>query len=188
MILWYAGVCPKCEGTAVGKMEKGEDMKDRGITIVELIVSIAVVGILMGLSYISFDDWVTRYKVEKATREFYADMMEARITAMAKCRDHFIVMEPDRYTLYEDRNENGGPDADEAMPTYPKKVEYRLRWNGIGAQFGFSGRGMVTSSKTVWFETSTQPEYDCMRVSMTRIILGKMKYDEGGEADECIVY
>jgi prepilin-type N-terminal cleavage/methylation domain-containing protein len=170
------------------KREKGGKMKDRGITLVELIVSIAVAGVLIVLSYVSFDGWVTRYKVEKATRDFYADMMEARVTAMAKCRDHFIVMEPDRYTLYEDRNEDGDPDADEALPTYPKKVEYRLRWNGSGAQFGFRGRGTVTSSKTVWFETSTQAEYDCMRVSMTRIIMGKMKYDESGVADECIVY
>lgn len=176
------------EGTAVRKRGKGEQMKDRGITTVELIVSVAVVGILMVLSYVSFDDWVTRYKVEKTTREFYADMMEARIAAMAKCREHFIVMEPAGYTLYEDRNENGDADADEALPTYPKKVEYRLRWNGTGARFTFSGRGMVTSSKTVWFETPTRPEYDCMRVSMTRIILGKMKYDESGEAGECIVY
>lgn len=162
-------------------------MKDRGTTLLELIGGISIISILLVLSYFSFDGWMARYKVEKATRELYADMMYARVMSMNNNRGHCIVMNEASYALYEDRNDNGDPDADEVLPAFPKKVEYRLKWNGTGKTLTFNSRGLVTSNKMVWFESAADPDYDCMRVSRTRIILGKIKYKENGEMDECAI-
>ncbi len=163
-------------------------MRERGITLVEVITAVSAVGILSVLSYVSFDNWLARYKAEKATGELYADMMEARAAAMAECREHFIVMGRDSYTMYEDRNDDGDPDADEALPAFPKKVEYPLQWNGTGNRVTFDRRGTATSDRTIWFQSRISPDYDCMRVSTMRIILGKAKYYGDGSLDECVVY
>jgi len=166
-------------------LKEGGKVKDRGITLVELIVVISIISILLVLSYFSYDGWMARYKVEKATKELYADMMHARMKAMSRGRDHYMVMDQASYTMYEDRNDNGDPDADEVLPAFPKKVEYRLKWNGTGKTLTFNSRGLVTSNRTVWFETAADPDYDCMRVSRTRIIMGKIKYKENGDINEC---
>jgi hypothetical protein len=114
-------------------------------------------------------------------------MMQARMNAMSRNRDHYMVMDQASYTMYEDRNDNGDPDAGEVLPAFPKKVEYRLKWNGTGNTLTFNNRGLVTSNRAVWFESAADPDYDCMRVSRTRIIMGKIKYKENGDMDDCII-
>ena len=166
--------------------KKGENMKNRGITLVELIVSISIIGILLVLSYLWFADWMARYRVEKATRELYADMMHARMDAISRSMDHYMVMDPASYTMYEDKNEDGDPDAGEELQTYPKKVEYVLDWNNKDSKtITFDKRGFVTPNRTVWFMSGAKPDCDCMRISRTRIIMGRFRYKEDGTADEC---
>ena len=160
-------------------------MKDRGISVLELIAGISITSTILALSYFSFDGWMAKYKVERAIKELYADMMHARMKAMSSDRAQYIVMDPASYTMYEDRNDNGDPDVDEVLPAFPKKVEYRLKWNGAGKTLTFNSRGLVTSNRTVWFESAADADYDCMRVFRTRIIMGKIKYKENGDMDEC---
>jgi prepilin-type N-terminal cleavage/methylation domain-containing protein len=44
-------------------VKKGGKVKDRGITLVELIATVSVISVLLVLSYFSFDDWMARYRV-----------------------------------------------------------------------------------------------------------------------------
>ena len=163
-------------------------MKNAGMTFVELLVSVAVVGSLIMLSYFSFEKWMAKYIVEKSTRDLYADMMHTRITAMARCRDYYLVLDQASYTMYEDRNEDGDPDEGEEVPAYPKKVKQALHWNGSGAAFTFDKRGQVTPNRTIWFVSGANPDSDCMRVSRTRILIGKSKHKENGEFEECEIH
>ena len=59
-------------------------MSERGVTLVELIVVISVIGILaiaLGFSYVG---WQGAYRVEKTTKELYTDLMDARSRAMGQ--------------------------------------------------------------------------------------------------------
>lgn len=164
-------------------------MNRRGASLLEVTAGTAIAGTLLAFSFFSFQDWVGKYRVEKAASELYSDMMEARVLAMEKNREHYIEFTDggSSYTMYDDKNENGIIDPGEALPQYPRTTDYPLNCNGAGSakKFRFDSKGMISPLRTVWIKSSADPDIDCMRISDTRIALGKTKYDSHGNLNEC---
>jgi len=203
-------------GDAAGSIRQDillkEEMNNRGLTLVELISVISVIATLaiwLGFSYVS---WMGKYKVEKATNELYADLMNVRCMAMTRNSDFFMDFNfpapPAGYGTYriaEDTNEDKEGDADENgiidvgghtfLPSFPKKVDYPITNNFTSRIINFDKRGIVQPRKltfggTICFFTDSDPDYDCIVISQTRIIMGKLKKQpsNGGEckAENCL--
>jgi prepilin-type N-terminal cleavage/methylation domain-containing protein len=148
-------------------------MKDRGITLVEVIIVISVIGILIASMAYSYQDWVKRYEVERTTKELYSNMMLARMRAMERGLEHYVVFGARSYSIIEDTNESGEYDAgDEGLPGFPKTVEYDLQRNVV-AKVTFNRRGLISGLQRIWIASETDPDYDCMKVSMSRVIMGR---------------
>ena len=96
-------------------------MNNRGMTLAELLVVMAIIGtitVALGFPYIN---WMGSYKVEKAIKELYADLMNVRAMAMMRNREHYVDFNfpaPSEghgtYRIAEDTNEDdeGDDDAD----------------------------------------------------------------------------
>ncbi|MDD2542225.1 MAG: prepilin-type N-terminal cleavage/methylation domain-containing protein [Desulfuromonadaceae bacterium] len=80
-----------------------------GFSLIELLITIAIMGIVMGISTISFNSWQTKNKIESQVREMYADLADARSRAITQKRVHGIVFQPSSYV----------------MKTYTSEVEYK---------------------------------------------------------------
>jgi prepilin-type N-terminal cleavage/methylation domain-containing protein len=148
-------------------------MEKRGITLVELLVVISVIGILVAAVDISFEDWMKRYEAEKIMRELYHDLMYARMMAVERNVKYLTALGDYQYIVAEDRDGDGDIDNGEVLPAFPKNVEYKLWWNNRDKNIVCDTRGLVRPNRTISVITGTDAEYDCLKISSTRIITGK---------------
>jgi prepilin-type N-terminal cleavage/methylation domain-containing protein len=154
-------------------------MKNKGITIIELITVMAILGILLGMAVISLHDWLERYQVEVQTREMYADLLNARVSAMHKNNVVFVTLETNQYAIYEDTY--AWPDGDSTLQTERDRLVMRKPTRfplqphlGLGhTTFRIGTNGLVSLDGSIHFNSSTGPLSDCITLFSTRIRMGK---------------
>ena len=155
----------------------------KGITLLELMVVIAISGILMGIAGFAVQGLRDRQDVESQIRQLHIDMMNARVRALHKNKTYFVTVTTSGYQITEDTNESGGDSPDDGdMPLWPapKQFKFPSQWNGT---IVMDGKGIVSKSTgplltnaalAIRFDTDgMDPEYDCISLGPTRIRAGK---------------
>jgi type IV fimbrial biogenesis protein FimT len=177
-----------------------------GITLIELIVVVTVVGILIVALGFEFTGWMGKYNVESQMKEMYIDLMNARARAMQKNRVHFVTLTATSYRINEDLDP--WPDGDGVLTAndntrpagYNEPIPLRLitlasnipiTWSDISdAQIDFTKRGLSVDTKTVCASSTMDSDYDCIEISPSRIDMGKLttKIPSGGacNATNCV--
>ena len=158
-------------------------MKNNGYSIIELIVVIGILSILLAIATFSGHEWLERYRVEGQTKELYADLMNARVSALQRNRVFFVTLAANQYTVYEDTSPS--PDGNGTLETgagqdrlvMQKAVRYALSSNIDIAttRVAFSATGLASpNNTTIWFTATSNPASDCIVLATTRILMGKM--------------
>jgi prepilin-type N-terminal cleavage/methylation domain-containing protein len=149
-------------------------IKNQGITLIELIIVISIIGILAVALGFEFTGWMGGYRVESQMKEMYVDLMNARARAMQRNRVHFVrLLNATSYTIYEDDSDGTSkvPDGDGTLqtgtgsgadtrilppltsPEAAKPVEYNLRWNSSDistpVNLTFNTKGLATTLGTI---------------------------------------
>ena len=161
-------------------------MNKNGVTLIELMVVLAIAGILavaLGFAYIG---WQGAYKVEKATKEIYSDLTDARGRAVTRNQEFFLRLLTARtYNMYADTNGNTTFEIATDAPQFAtaKTVEYDMLWNnaaiGGGVTITLDRRGLMTNLGTIRLSTTADADYDCVIVAQSRINLGKWNTTTG---------
>lgn len=84
-------------------------MRRNGFSMVELLIVIAIAGILMALSTMYFKGMQTRSATEKQVRTMYTDLMAAKSQAMFQKTTRFIRVTATGYSIYATANITAAP-------------------------------------------------------------------------------
>jgi prepilin-type N-terminal cleavage/methylation domain-containing protein len=167
-------------GTAAHAQKvKRMSMNEKGLSLVELTVVLAIVVILTGIAGLTGRAWIARYNAESQIRMIQADLLNARMKAMEKNRKCFVLLSAGSCQIIEDTNDNGQRDS-AAIDTYqaPRTLSYLMSSDAV--TIVMDTRGLITTdppntSLSIMFNTSdSQPEYNCMLVLPTRINIGRL--------------
>jgi len=149
-----------------------------GITLIEIIIVVSIIGILVVVAGFEFVGWRGRSAVEIETRDLYNNLMNARVNAMSRNRDYFLTGTNTSYTIYEDTynatyvpsTEGDGvlqTASDRILQGFPKTVEYALCLRGgYTLPLVIGKRGLVSffaqpSPEPVDWQFRIDPDKNC---------------------------
>jgi len=154
-----------------------------GFTLVEILITIAILGVLLMIAVSNLRGFNEKYKVEAETKQLFADLMDARGRAMQRNRTSFVQVNADDYQTYEDTSP--APDGDGTLQNTDTlitdaKVAHALVTGNIVVplSFNFNRNGIASVTGFIRFSSTAQPDYDCIWIRATRIKMGQ--YDATG--------
>jgi prepilin-type N-terminal cleavage/methylation domain-containing protein len=118
-----------------------------GFTLVELLVIIAVLGILATFAIPAFSVWLPNYRLGSAARNMYSNFQWARMNAIKNNQDWAIVFNqavtPGTYYICSNPGANGSWDGPAAMggdDTVARAVDFATFEPGNSIDFGHGNR------------------------------------------------
>jgi prepilin-type N-terminal cleavage/methylation domain-containing protein len=159
--------------------QRGDRPDCGGFTLVEIMIALAIVGIVVMLATSTFQGMTEKYRVEGETKQMFADLMDARGRAMQRNRWFFVRIASTGYKTYEDSSpapDGNGPPLDDTADALVTSATVRHAINtnlAGGNDFGFNRNGIANDNGAIWFTSTTQPDYDCITIKPTRIKMGR---------------
>ncbi|HET6515083.1 MAG TPA: type II secretion system protein [Thermodesulfovibrionales bacterium] len=165
---------------------------NKGLTLIEILVAMSVIGILSAAIGFFFEGWASTYRIESQIKEMYANLMKARVQAMQVNRVHFVTLSPTHYAVFDDTNPASEGNniletsADRQILLQEFDAHYPIAWSGAAdTRITLTARGFSNDKKTICMFSSKDPDYDCIEISATRINIGKI-LKQPAEGGRCI--
>lgn len=103
------------------KPKQGSGMRfssnQKGFTLVEMLTTIGIIGILSSVAIPSFHVWLHKYRADSEVSRLYFNLMAAKQRAIRNNSTIIVTFSPgtSSYSIHDDVNENGAADAGEPV-------------------------------------------------------------------------
>jgi len=151
---------------------------NRGFSLIELIIVIAVIAIGSSIATMNFNQWMKKSNIEQETRELYSDLNEARLQSIYTKRRHSIVLKTtNNYVLKQYSSLNEATTAGTELQSKTTKNQM-TKENGDAFDADtlvlFNTRGFTSNVNTIRINPMNVAAFDCVIISEARTNLGKM--------------
>jgi|GEM_PF-4268274 len=170
---------------------RAEKISGKGFSLVETLITVAVMSILLGLATHEFGKWIVKSDIESQVAELHGRLQAMRAEANFRNRAHFLRLETGGYSVAADTWPeafgNGRLD-DEDSEIVPYK-EFRRPANG-GSVIKIDHRGFIplNTARTICFYSDVNPATDCIVIHCARTNTGKIRNQRAAcNAENCRV-
>jgi prepilin-type N-terminal cleavage/methylation domain-containing protein len=167
-------------------------MKRAGFSLVELIVILAIMGILFTVATLNFNSWLRKSQIEAKTREIYDSLNEARLNSIYQKKPHALVLDTNSVLFKQYSSENEAKFASGTKILRTMNSTYSLTKINGGA---FSGEYVMFDSRgytlppylTIYLNpVMSGAMYDCIVVHAARVNMGQgTDANNDGKPDGC---
>ena len=149
-------------------------MNERGTSLIEIVLVIAVAAILLGIATLNFKEFLDRSRTEAQTRFLYGQLLKARVDAVCQRRTIAVKVYPGRFEVYSSQIADGVEPLQTHLLNFPITCN---DWSPIE----FEQSGLTFDEISLCLEsTAGSGAVDSVVVGSTRISIGKK--DKG---DDC---
>lgn len=147
-------------------------MGSKGFSLIELVIVIAVVGILSAIVTMGFSKRMQKDKVESQVRTMYSDLVDARTQALFQKKTRTVMITSTGFSSYSSTNTAARPVVSKTLKVPVTPASLRIDFDPYGVMT-FDGDATIANA-AVCIQGSNLGYNDSIGLITTQIQVGKL--------------